>query len=254
MNYLELNDALKKANVNFSGVDRFACSNKLSQVFITEGIIDILIWKYNVQNNDFKLISSNFGYTAITSSQFKKFLDSVKPCFLEYFTDFLASYIKFLTLRENIKNYSRYQFQSFVPIRLDTEGYYFSTLYVISEITETKGLELHFLLIPLKRHTDEPITFNVLKDGKKDYPLTEQLKGRIAFSLEKILTTEQIDIFNLLLKGYSYKKTAFYLNKKPDNILKYNRRINHRLSSHFDIDFDSANDAARYYRNCFLSE
>jgi DNA-binding CsgD family transcriptional regulator len=254
MNYHELNDALKKADLNFSGVDRFACSNKLSQVFITEGIIDILIWKYNVHNNKFKLISSNFGYTGITNSLFKSFLNSIKPCFLDYFTDFLASYIKFLTLRENIKNYSRYQFQSFVPIKLDSEGYYFSTLYIIPEITETKGLELHFLLIPLKRHTDEPITFNVLRDSKKDDTLTRQLKSRIGLSLEKILTREQIDIFNLLLRGYSYKKTAFYLNKKPDNILKYNRRINNRLSSHFDIDFNSATDAAKYYKNCFLVE
>lgn len=254
MDYHELNDTLRKADLNFSGVERFSCSNKLGQVFITEGIIDILIWKYNVHNNEFKLLSSDFGYTTIPSTQFKRFLDTIKPCFLDYFTDFLATYIKFLTLRENIKNYSRYQFQSFVPIKLDSEGYYFSTLYIISEISDTNGLELYFLLIPLKRHKYEPISFNVLKDSKKDDELTEQLKGRIGFSLENILTTDQIEVFNLLLRGYSCKKTAFYLNKKPDNVLKYNRRINHRLSSYFDIDFGSANDAAKYYKNCFIGE
>lgn len=147
-------------------------------------------------------------------------------------------------------SFINYSLQSFLPLKLDNEKYSYVGLYIIPEIVNNRIEGLYFTIIPLKEYNNEIITVNVLRDFTKDDYFTKRIKNTIPIT--DILTKDQLKVFSLLVRGYSSTRIASLLNKKPDNILKYNLRINDRLSNFFDIRFNTVREASSYYKNCFL--
>lgn len=219
----------------------------LKGIFGDQGLLDLLVYSYNINNDKFKLMSLSFGYRNFTHTNLKTLLHTISPCFRNYFIEFFASYLQFLSEKQS-KN-AKYSLQAFLPMKLKKNESFFATLYILPEVIDYKIVELYFVLLPLKIYNKEVITITVLKDLKKDHNATRKVKNGI--QLEKILTHEQTKIANLLLKGRSSKEISDRLNKKHDNILKYNIRIKDRLSVFFDIKFDTAKEAVNYYKNCF---
>ncbi|MDO5978127.1 hypothetical protein [Flavivirga spongiicola] len=219
----------------------------LKRVFGDRGLLDLLVYSYNISNDKFKLISLSFGYKNFTHTNLKTLLHTISPCFRNYFIEFFALYLQFISEKQS-KN-AKYSLQAFLPMKLKENESFFATLYILPEVIDYKIVELHFVLLPLKVYNKEVITITVLKDLKKDYNITRKVKNEI--QLEKILTHEQTKIADLLHKGCSSKEISDRLNKKHDNILKYNIRIKDRLSVFFNVKFDTAKEAVNYYKSCF---
>jgi len=239
------------SNPDFQRVCSVETKNtNLKKLFGNHGLLNLLVYIYDIQTNEFNLNSSDFGYQNFTNTNLKVFFNSIKPCFRNYFIEYFASYIQFLTENINKNSNSEYSLQSFLPIKLKKDEYYFVTLYIIPEVVDYKIVELYFILLPLKVYNNEIIIVNVLKDFKNDYCNTCRVRNRI--QLEDILTEEQTKIANLIWNGYSSKKIADKLNKKHNNILKYNIRIKDRLSDFFNVKFDNAKEAIYYCKSCFF--
>jgi len=219
------------SNINNLDFQRALCietkSSNLKDVFSNHSLLNLLTYIYNIHTNEFKLSSSSFGYQNFTDTNLKGFLHSIRPCFRNYFIESFASFVQFLTENRNLNN--KYSLQSFLPIKLKKDEYYFVVLYIIPKVVDSKIVEFYFILLPLKIYNNEVLIINVLKKFKNDYYNTCQIRSKI--QLENILTEEQTKIANLLYKGYSSKIIAEKLNKKHDNILKYNIRIKDRLSN-----------------------
>ncbi|MDO5978128.1 hypothetical protein [Flavivirga spongiicola] len=214
-------------------------------------IFDVLVWSLDIKTNNFRQISSNFDYNAISTCNFKNFLLAIKPCFQSYFVDYFVDYFNVLIENKNKINISDCRFQSFLPVKLKQNKYFFANLCIIPEVQNNKIVELFFVITPLKEYQNEVLNFGILKGRKKDELLTNQINNQVY--AENLFTKEQVEIFNLLVLGYSSSRISEILNKKKDNILKYNIRIKDKLASFFNIDFNNVKEAANYYKKCFLT-
>jgi len=219
---------------------------KLTTISYDSVIFDVLVWNLNIKTNNFKQISSNFGYNAISTCNLKLFLQAIKPCFYDYFIEYFIEYFSIL-----IEKKHDCRFQSFLPIKLKQDKYFFVNLCIIPELQDNKIVELCFVITPLKEYQDEVLDFRILNGRKKNKLLTHQINNKVY--AENLFTNEQREVFNLLVLGYSSNKIAEILNKKKENIFKYNIRINDKLTSFFNIDFNNVKEATVYYKKCFLS-
>mgnify|MGYP001942747740 CR=1 FL=1 len=244
--YNELMNVLDSQDIQ-NGLD-LTIKNKSDETFNYIDIFDVLVWKLNLKNRSFYLLSSDFGYKDISTSDFKKFLQSIKPCFQEYFVNFFKSY--FQLLFENKLQLVEYRFQGFIPFKLAEEDYTLCNICIIPIITNHKVEGFYFTVTPLKNYRNEYPHFSVLKNRKEHKLMTYQLNRKVRIS--DILTKKQSDVFELILNGYSSTKIAEHLNKKKETVFSYNIRIKEKMTAFFEIDFETVVDSANYYKNCFL--
>jgi hypothetical protein len=247
--YIKLIDKLNSLDLKIKSCVEINNSD-LKTLFKNPCLLNLLVYRYDIHTDKFRLTSSEFGYESFNNTNLKKFLANIGPSFRKYFIDFFASYVNFLIENMDKDSIVKYTLQSFLPIKLKYNEYFFTALYVIPEFENKEVIGLCFILLPLKEYNNEVISIKILKDFEKNNRITSILWGEI--QLEKILTEEQTKIAQLLLNHYSSKEIAVKLNKKHDNILKYNIRIKDRLSTFFNIEFDNAKDAVNYYKSCFL--
>jgi len=215
----------------------------------TSDIFDVLVWSYYFNKGDFNLISSDFGYTNVPSCDFKKFIELIKPCFQDYILKYFTTYLLFILDKKNKTSNNNYRIQGFIPVELKRGSYYYTNICILP-IVETDLVGFHFTFTPLKPCHNEPIFLEVLHGRKKDHQFTNQIKSRVP--VENIFTQKQADVFDLILLGYSSTKIAELLNKKKENVFRYNIRINEKLTSFFNIDFENVTEAVNYYKNCFI--
>jgi len=243
--YSRLIHSLHNANFLGEGVE----DTDLKKDFDNSNFLNLLIYNYKIKIDQLKLISPRYNFKKLNYSDLGEFLQVIKPCFKIYFTDYFSLFIQFLTENTNKELDSKFTLQLFLPFKNKKGKYIFDALYIFPEILDNKIIELYFIILPLKVYKGEVITINILKNFKKDNYITSKIRNKI--QLENVLTKEQIKIADLLHIGYSSKEIAIKLEKKLDNILKYNIRIKERLSSFFDTDFSSAKIAVDYYKNFF---
>lgn len=229
---------------------------KSAQSFCTSKILDVLTWSLNLEDNNFKLLSPHYAFNIISTNNFKSFLHSNRSCFEDYFIEIFDSYHQFLLTQRIHGNNdtSEYCLQYFLPFRLDNSGYHFVTLYIMPEVINNIIVKFYFVIIPLKKCSNEAISFQIIKNQACDLTATDYVKNKIKVPRHINLTKDQAEIFSLLLYGYSSKKISVLLNKNQENILKYNIRIKDRLSSFFEVKFNTVMDAAQYYTNCFVMD
>lgn len=212
--------------------------------------LELLIWNYKIQNREFRLLSSDFGYASVTTCDFKQFLKTIKPCFQDYFVDLFLNYIQFL--KEQDEHAAEITFQGFFPVRLHHDEYFYCTLNIVPGFENHKVSELNFYLIPLKEYNNEVVSYKVLFGKDRRRSTVKKTLGNEMDLMKQILTPDQISIFQLVMLGYSSSRIASVLKKKRNNVLKYNIRIKERLSNFFDIEFDTVSEAAKYYKSCFI--
>ncbi len=243
--YLELVNVLNKHN-NGSDV---ILQNKSEDSFNFFDLFDVLVWKLDLKNNSFNLISSDFGYKNISTCDFKKFLLNIKPCFQDYFINYFKKYYQFLF--ENKLQLNEYRLQGFIPVKLKKESYTLSVICIIPIINNQRVEGFYFTLTPLKKYCDQCPSFSILKERNEDKLLTYRINNSVTIGEQ--LTKKQSEVFDLILRGYTSAKIAQKLNKNRETVLDYNIRIKEKFISFFEIDFDSVIDAANYYKKCFLS-
>lgn len=248
-NYLRL---IQRLNGRHSG--NFAEESReeyrdVEQFLRKKGLIHPIVWSYRRTNGEFRKLSPNFGYNNITQDNFKEFLLGIKPCFRNYFIDFLIAYFELTSSPSGYESQRNHSLRSFLPYRVNSKEYHYVTLHVVPQWRSQRITELYFVLIPLKKYDEEIISMCALTHRKKDLALTKEI--RRLTQVEKILTKEQNEVFECILKGLTSREIALALNKKHDNILKFNVRITARLSTFFEMGFESVKEAADYYRNCF---
>ena len=242
----ELMNVLDNQDIQ-NGLD-LTIKNKSNESFNYIDIFDVLVWKLNLKNKSFYLLSSDFDYKYISTSDFKKFLHTIKPCFQEYFLNYFKNY--FQLLFENKLLLAEYRFQGFIPIKLTEEDYTLSNICIIPIIMNHKVEGFYFTVTPLKGYRNEYPDFSVLKHRKEHKLMTYQLNKKVRIS--DLLTNKQSEVFELILNGYSSTKIALHLNKKKETVFSYNIRIKEKMTAFFEIDFDTVVDSANYYKNCFL--
>jgi len=245
--YIELLNVLDSQN-NHNGTNLFIKNKTVSTINYFD-IFDVLVWKLTLKDKSFRLISSDFEYKNVSSCDFKKFLQMIKPCFQDYFINYFKKY--FQLFFENRLQLEDYRFKGFLPLKLKRENYYLSAICIIPIVKNHNIEGFYFTLTPLKIYCNECPSFSVLNTRKENKLMTYRLNKSV--SIGNMLTKKQSDIFDLILKGYSSTKIADHLNKKKETVFSYNIRIKDKLTSFFEIEFDSVVDAANYYKKCFLS-
>ena len=211
-----------------------------------------MVWNLKIKTGSFKQINSSFDYNAISTCNFKQFLLAIKPCFQDYFIEYFTQYFNTLLDKGGNTKLCECRLQTLLPMKLKDDMYFFVNLCIIPEFQEDKIVDLFFIITPLKEYQNEIISFRVLKGRKKNKELSYKLNSQSYVCIEDVLTTEQSEVFNFLLLGFSSSKIAKLLDKKKENIFKYNIRITERLASFFNIEFDNVKEASIYYKNCFL--
>mgnify|MGYP000712016805 CR=1 FL=1 len=244
--YIELINVLNKHS-NDNGSD-LSLLNKSEDTFNFFDLFDVLVWKLNLKNNSFNLISSDFDYKNISTCDFKKFLKNIKPCFQEYFLNYFKNY--FQLLFENKLLLAEFRFQGFIPLKLTEEDYTLSNICIIPIKTNHKVDGFYFTVTPFKKYRNEFPHFSVLKDRKEQKLMTYQLNKKVRIS--DLLTNKQSEVFELILNGYSSTKIAIHLGVKKETVFSYNIRIKDKMTAFFEIDFETVIDAANYYKNCFI--
>lgn len=214
-------------------------------------IINTVAWNYNVKNKKFELIYSNGNFNNISNVNLKMFFNSIKPCFGNYLSEFLCLYIDNFSGKKTVPIMEDSYIQTILPVKLNKREETLVTLYIIPKVDYKSIVELSFFAIPLKKYRKEALSINILKNGRVKKGATTHLKRKITSQTE-IFTKEQLVVFNLLLKGYSSANIARFLDKKQKNVLRFNIRINYKLSCFFDINFNTINDAISYYKECFI--
>jgi len=209
---------------------------------------NLIIWNYKIFQSEFKLKTTISNFSNVSTLNFKKFVHSIKPCFIDYFAESLTSFISYLDSNKD-KDINGYCLQMSLPIRLEN-NLWKSLIYIKPCVYEGVVVELDFVLIPIKKYDNEPISSYVLVNSKINKMATSNVKGKI--KLKNLLTKEQKMIFKLLLRGYNSGKIARELGKTQNNVLKFNIRITSTLSDFFDYEFESVQDAVTHYEKCFL--
>ncbi len=210
-------------------------------------ILNLLIWKYDLENKKFAQKSQDYGFHSISKHNFKNFLHAIKPCFYEYVVDLFNTYIEICL---SAKARQQPTLQIFLPMMLNSGSYHYVSLYVSPDLYSNRFPELLLVMIPLKAYQNEPLGFNVFVKNKKDAQLTNKIKANV--NVTPILTKRQQIIFSLVSQGYSSKTIAEITQKSQDSVLKLFGRINTKLSEFFDIPFASVSDATHFYRKCFI--
>ena len=212
-----------------------------------ESVMGASIWRYDFDENEFKC--HNLSYTIENTRQLSTIIRNIKPCFSGYFSQILEAYTEFL-LNKNEKILGvPPTLRGFFPIQNSKIAYDYTYLMAIPEMKNGNIAELYLMLMPLKEYRLEPISVFVARGQKKDQFITNEIKSQIELSLS--LTKEQGKIFQLISKGYTSNEIAGQLNKKLNNVLKFNIRINSKLSEYFDMPFNNVKEAVNYYMDCF---
>ncbi|MCX2681871.1 hypothetical protein OOZ15_18100 [Galbibacter sp. EGI 63066] len=231
---------------------KLLCSSRFVNI-IGEIGLNILEWKFEGSNSNFTLLSSNYGYGTPNLMSFKRFLESVKKCFVEYFTDVLLAFMQ-STNTLGVNNRAGQCLQFFMPLALDYgQAHYYVALYICPINNGLLYEDFYYVAIPLKKYESESVLFSVLVDMKRNSEITKLVRDKCAGTpyINNILTRKQITVFNLIMENYSSRDIAKMLGKSHSSILKYNIRISSLISDFFEKPFNTVYDAVAYYKKCF---
>ncbi len=211
--------------------------------------LPIIIWNYDIQRKVLKLTTDSFVYDNAHNTNLQKLLQTIKPCYAEYFVEFVITFHDFLLQITKQKQEIRYSIQCSLPMRMNSNEYSLVQLYVIPRGFFGYIDAIKFIALPIKEYENEVISIHVLENWKENTTITQSLLKKTP--VRPILTTDQKAVFELLIKGCSREDVAKRLNKKEHNLKNLFFLIQNRISTFFEIQFNSLEEALGFYQKSF---